>query len=116
MPDHAHIIWAIPSKPGISKIMQLLKGRTSKEILGNLRKSDDFDIRTISLSNGSQALWKRRFYDFNLTSEGKLNEKLDYIHNNPVRWGLVTKPEDWPYSSFRCWYDLPGALLKVDKK
>ncbi len=28
-------------------------------------------------------------------------EKLDYIHNNPVRRGLVARPEDWPWSSFR---------------
>ena len=28
-------------------------------------------------------------------------EKLRYIHRNPVRRGLVDKPEDWPWSSFR---------------
>lgn len=28
-----------------------------------------------------------------------IDQKLDYIHNNPVEQGFVTKPEDYPWSS-----------------
>ncbi|HVO78882.1 MAG TPA: hypothetical protein VMT39_02590 [Candidatus Bathyarchaeia archaeon] len=45
--------------------------------------------------------WQRRFYDFNLWSRPKMVEKLKYMHRNPVVRGLVSRPEDWPWSSFR---------------
>ena len=40
---------------------------------------------------------------------------IEYIHLNPVRRGLVTRPEDWPWSSARDWRGLPDAMLKVDR-
>ena len=42
-----------------------------------------------------------RYYDFNLWSEMKFVEKLRSIHRNPEQRGLVTRPEDWRWSSFR---------------
>jgi len=45
--------------------------------------------------------WQRRFYDFNVRSQRKRIEKLKYTHRNPVVRGLVSRPEDWPWSSFR---------------
>ena len=48
--------------------------------------------------------WQRRFYDFNVWSERKIREKLDYMHNNPVERRLVERPGDWPWSSWRFYY------------
>ena len=45
--------------------------------------------------------WQARFYDFNVWTEKKRIEKLRYIHRNPVRRGLVSSPEQWPWTSFR---------------
>jgi hypothetical protein len=42
-------------------------------------------------------------YDRNITSIAALRAMIDYIHANPVRRGLVAKPEDWEWSS-ACWY------------
>jgi hypothetical protein len=42
-----------------------------------------------------------------------LRQKVDYIHFNPVRAGLVKKAEDWPYSSARNYLGLEG-LLEID--
>jgi putative transposase len=50
---------------------------------------------------GSVQFWQRRYYDFNVHSEEKRVEKLKYMHRNPVKRGLLEKPEDWPWSSFR---------------
>jgi len=50
-----------------------------------------------------QRFWQARFYDFNVWTERKLIEKLNYIHRNPVERGLVASPEQWRWSSFR-WY------------
>jgi putative transposase len=48
-------------------------------------------------------------------SEQKLREKLDYMHADPVKRGLVSSPEEWPWSSFR-FYDLNDAsVLRMDR-
>lgn len=39
-------------------------------------------------------MWQRRFYDFNLWTSAKRVEKLRYMHRNPVKRGLVKRPED----------------------
>ena len=44
--------------------------------------------------------WQRRYYDFNIRDHGQFIEKLRYIHRNPVTRGLVTRPEEWRWSSF----------------
>jgi REP element-mobilizing transposase RayT len=45
--------------------------------------------------------WERRFYDFNIWSRKKRMEKLNYMHMNPVKRGLVTDAKLWPWSSYR---------------
>jgi len=115
MPNHMHIVWQIPCEIGISKIVKHFKGRTGKLIAGILRNEPGFNISLITSTSGRVCFWKKRFYDFNILTEEKFLEKLDYMHENPVRWGLVNNPADWPYSSFRSWYDLPGALFEVDR-
>jgi putative transposase len=46
-------------------------------------------------------VWQKRFYDFNVRTEQKQIEKLRYMHRNPVKRGLVERPEQWEWSSFR---------------
>ena len=53
-----------------------------------------------------KCFWKPRGYDFNVLDERKVVEKLDYMHNNPIRRRLVDRPGQWRWSSYR-WYD-PG--------
>ena len=45
--------------------------------------------------------WQRRFYDFNIWTERKETEKLSYMHHNPVKRALVSKPDQWFWSSLR---------------
>ena len=51
----------------------------------------------------SDPIWQPRYYGFNIWSRRKVEEKLDYMHGNPVRAGLVEKAVDWKWSSAR-WY------------
>jgi hypothetical protein len=39
---------------------------------------------------------------------------IDYIHNNPVRRALVSRAEDWCWSSARDWAGLGGGLIRLD--
>jgi hypothetical protein len=59
-------------------------------------------------------LWQRRFYPFNVFSEKKRQEKLNYMHNNPVKRGLVSAPGDWPWSSWRFYYLQDASILPMD--
>jgi len=49
-------------------------------------------------------LWQSRNWIENIYSQRFLQQKLDYIHNNPVRAELVKNPADYPYSSFNNYY------------
>lgn len=49
-------------------------------------------------------LWQPGFYDFNIHSEEKLSEKLNYMHNNPVKAGLVLSPCDYKWSSYKKYF------------
>ena len=45
--------------------------------------------------------WQPSYYPFNLYSEHKALEKLNYMHNNPVNAGLVESPCGWSHGSAR---------------
>jgi hypothetical protein len=65
----------------------------------------------LSQSDGSQGHSQVRFYDFNVWSERKHIEKLRYMPRNPVKRGLVERPEQWRWSSFRSYlYGEVGAV------
>jgi len=51
----------------------------------------------------------------NIWSPKKRDEKLNYMHNNPVRRGLVKHPGDWPWSSWRFYFRNDGSILGMDK-
>jgi putative transposase len=63
------------------------------------RQKDPHNQRTVVC--GTRHFWQARYYDFNVFTPEKRVEKLKYIHRNPVHRGLVEKPEDWPWSSYR---------------
>jgi putative transposase len=84
MPEHVHLLTDEPSTGTVATFLQILKQLTSRQL-----KSPD-----------QQQFWQRRYYDFNVSSNAKYIEKIQYIHHNPVKRGLVTQPEDYRWSSF----------------
>ncbi len=56
-----------------------------------------------SMDEGSP-IWQRRYYSFEIFGEPKIEEKLTYMHMNPVRANLVETPSTWRWSSAR-WYE-----------
>ena len=55
-------------------------------------------------------LWQQDNHPIELFDQKILQQKLDYIHNNPVVAGIVAKPEDYLYSSARDYYGLKGLI------
>jgi putative transposase len=82
MPEHIHVLVSEPTKALLSKAIQALK-------------------LSVSVQSRERPFWQARYYDFNVHNEDKRVEKLRYMHRNPVKRGLVEKPEDWQWSSFR---------------
>ena len=61
-----------------------------------------------------RAFWQARFYDFNVYSERKRVEKLDYMHANPITRKLVSHPKDWPWSSWGFYSQAGKVLIPMD--
>jgi putative transposase len=84
MPEHIHLLTNEPATGTIASFLQIFKQLTSRELKSASQKQ----------------FWQRRYYDFNVHSSEKRTEKIQYIHRNPVTRGLVSKPEEYLWSSF----------------
>jgi putative transposase len=98
MPDHFHLLISEPQEGDPSKVMQLVKQLYAQTVVPRTRRK-----RNEAQPRDSTPIhvWEARFYDFNVWTQHKRVEKLRYMHRNPVKRGLVTEPEQWPWSSFR---------------
>lgn len=76
MPDHVHALIAVPKGESLPEAVRVWKGYQTKKL-------------------GIE--WQTGFFDHRLRSAESEQKKTDYIRMNPVRAGLVGKPEDWPY-------------------
>jgi REP-associated tyrosine transposase len=94
MPEHIHLLIGEPDDGSVAVIMQVLKQRVARRCLARARSRS-------SEETAPPTFWLPRFYDFNVFSQKKTIEKLDYMHWNPVRRGLVGSPEQWQWSSYR---------------
>ena len=96
LPDHWHAI-IYPAYPlTISTVMESIKGGVTKRIN---RSRQEVGL-----------LMQPRFFDRALRTVREYKEKVEYIHLNPVKAGLVTRPEDWPWSSV---HDYTGSVNRV---
>ena len=59
-------------------------------------------------SDRAYHFWERRNYVATMNDRRVLLQKLDYIHNNPIRVGLCSTPEDYLFSSVRFYLDKPN--------
>jgi putative transposase len=91
LPQHLHIMLRPIGKSNFSQVMHSLKLNFTKAYK-----------RSAGITS-SLRFWQRRFYDHIIRDETDFARHLDYVHYNPVKHGLVLKPEDWPHSSFLAW-------------
>ena len=92
MPEHVHLLVSEPKIGTLDRAIQAVKLSVARR-----RRTTPF--------------WQTRYYDFNVYSAAKHTEKVRYIHRNPVVRGLVAKPEEWLWSSFRhYWTGIEGTV------
>jgi len=67
--------------------------------------------------DGHRQLWQDGKHDLFLYSDWMIWQKINYIHNNPIKRGLVERAIDYPYSSFAACYDVPARpIVSVDEE
>jgi putative transposase len=116
MPEHVHLLISEGPKCTPSTVLKVLKQRVSRDLRKQRRRVPAGQMR-LAFKEGDAGLprfWQPRFYDFNVYSAKKKREKINYMHSNPVRRGLVTNPGEWVWSSFLFYERGAGGLVPID--
>ena len=85
MPDHLHLLLTPGSATSLEKAIMLIKGGGSHEIH--------------RMRGHKMEIWQAGFHDWTVRDEADYHAKRQYIWMNPVKAGLVERPEDWPFGS-----------------
>jgi putative transposase len=99
MPDHLHLLLSLSLGTEISLLMQSIKRNFTR------------NYKSLWGSSGQLKLWQRSFYDHVVRNEQDYVNHIHYIHYNPVKHGYVSRPEDYPHTSYleyvkRGWYEI----------
>jgi putative transposase len=99
MPNHAHIAFQpLPREKRLSAWCDYRVYNKPEMILGSIKKYSARKINRIHRRVG-KSLWISECFDRILRSEKDLDGLVDYIHGNPIKWGLSERPEDYKWSS-----------------
>jgi len=122
LPDHMHAVWTLPADdPSYSDRWGAIKARFSKvvrlkggESVGwkptlptdrrvGFQPTEAERLRAArspsKVAKQDAGIWQRRFWEHHIRDEADYVAHLRYCITNPVKHGLVERPEDWPYSS-----------------
>jgi putative transposase len=96
LPDHWHAIFYPRHPLTISRVMEAVKDGATKRLNRSRREAG--------------RLWQPRFFDRALRTVKEYSETVAYIHLNPVKAGLVSRPDEWPWSSV---HDYTGTVNRT---
>jgi len=100
MPEHVHLLVSEPERGVLARAIQAMKQSVARR----------------TAPRAPEPFWQARYYDFNVWSEQKRIEKLNYMHMNPVKRGLVSRPEDWPWSSSRHYATGCEGIVEIESQ
>jgi putative transposase len=99
MPEHVHLLVNEPPRLILAQLLKAVKQITSRQLRVTRPK-----------------FWQERYYDSNVRGEKAQSDVTRYIHRNPVTRGLVDKPEDWPWSSFRHYANGMKGTVEIESR
>jgi len=103
MPNHIHLIWENTTMNGKEKPHASFMKFTGHQFLEELRENDPILLDQFKVERNSRKhqFWQRNALPIKLYDRKILEQKLDYIHLNPLQqhWNLVIDPNDYLYSS-----------------
>ena len=108
--DHLHLLTSLNSTT--ANVLRVLKGITARRVIDHLKEKEHFSSlaklqHQERSRNYKHSLWQTERNVLPVFSEGMFMEKLNYIHQNPVRAGLTDRAEDYRWSSARLWRRRP---------
>jgi putative transposase len=106
MPDHLHAITDALLTP--SKVLQYINGIISRRVIDHLKaRGHNASLQKLRRESGARghkySLWEHHSNALPIFSESMFMQKVNYIHQNPVRAELVERAEDYRWSSVRIW-------------
>ncbi len=121
MPEHVHLILWPEKDITISQILTLIKQSVSRKAMLWLNENSPEFLEQLKdiQPNGKKSyrFWQRGGgYDRNLRSVADIHEKIEYVHQNPVRRELVSKPQDWYFSSCQAWLTGSDQPIALDRE
>jgi REP element-mobilizing transposase RayT len=110
MPDHIHLI--TDSSRKFAETQRYFNGVTARRVIDHLKENGlETSLRKLGQAQRSRnhrySLWDHHPNAFSINNEKTLMQKVNYLHQNPVRAGLVERAEDYLYSSARIWMGRP---------
>ncbi|MFZ1704805.1 MAG: transposase [Saprospiraceae bacterium] len=120
MSNHIHLICHAKEEYRLSDILRDFKSFTAKSMIQTIQQKEDKRLTWLLQSfafharfnkrNGDFQVWKQSNHPIELESPFFINQKLNYIHNNPVRARIVDLPNEYVFSSARDYLGIPGIL------
>ncbi len=104
MPEHVHLLLMPRGDSTIETFLRSLKMAVAKRAIEGWKKTGSPMLEKVADSAGSPRFWQAGGgFDRNVRSRSEFAQEVAYIHRNPVKRGLVSKPEEWRWSSVRWW-------------
>ena len=118
MSNHIHVICSCRNGFELSDTLRDLKKFTATVVVNaiadNVRESRKSWMMWLLKQNGDIQFWQEGNHPEEIRTREFFRQKLDYIHNNPVRAGWVDVPEAYRYSSARDFYGIKGLIELTD--
>ncbi len=119
MPDHMHLLTDQPDQP--SNLLRYIKGTIAHRVIDYLKENNYLSsLEKLQHEqwkrNHRYSLWQQEKNVFSVISESVFMQKVNYIHQNPVRAGLAERAIDYRWSSARIWQrcETDDEPLQVD--
>lgn len=115
MSNHVHLIARASDGNSLQDILRDHKKFTAKELLKAIAENPqesrrEWLLKHFSTSDGGNQVWQHDLHPIWLRRPDIIQQKLRYIHRNPVEEGLVEEPHHYLYSSARDEAGMPGML------
>jgi len=96
LPDHMHCLWTLRKDDSdFPRRWRDIKTGFSKSLPATEQRS------AVMVRRGERGVWQRRYWEHPIRDDRDYAVHMDYVHFNPIKHGLVDRPADWPFSSFR---------------
>ena len=116
MENHIHMVIQDENLP---KQIQAFKSWTARAIIDLFTENGHYfqltklkKAKNPAHQDSVHQLWQKGYYPKMILDDNMMIQKIEYIHNNPVKRGFVDRPEDWRYSSARNYLGME-ALIPV---